>query len=174
MSLIAIENYVNSMISSNRKKDHFEISTYFDLMNKRANEILIQLQAAKELKSLPLINFKDECNPDKETFLSVEEREVIKTAVAYILDNTQDICNSLDIINSTGLLDDVTNEYSENRYHFIYKIEIMLSHASELYYQNMNWWNTLVNRNKPRTHFNDLFFKDNETEGRVYTQPQFA
>lgn len=149
MSLDSINAYVNDFISINRTSDAENISTYFRLMNERAIEMLRQLEASSRLLGLEKLS---------ETLLNEAEKIVIHEAVDYIIANSSDLAKGLDIIKASGLLD-LQNHVSENRYVLAYKLEPVLYYASELYADNLGWWETLKLRNKKPSFFTDKFEK---------------
>ena len=149
MSLNSIDAYVNDIISTNRASDAEGISTYFHLMKERATEMLKQLEASSRLPGL------DEVNP---SLLSEDEKFVIRKTANYIIANSPDLAKGLDIIKASGLLD-LQNQAPENRYVIIYKIEPVLRYASELYVNNLGWWEAFKLRNKKPNFFIDQFEK---------------
>lgn len=149
MSLDSINAYVNEFVSLNRSSDSESISTYFRLMNERAAEMLDQLEASSRLLGLEKLNV---------SLLNAAEKLVVLEAVNYIIANSSDLAKGLDIIKDSGLLD-LQGQAPENRYVLVYKLEPVLRYASELYADNLGWWETLKLRNKKPSFFTDKFEK---------------
>lgn len=143
MSLNSINAYVNEIIGSNRDQDAEHIITYFNLMSESATHMLNRLNAARRLMGLGALS---------ETILLPGEKKVIREAVDYILCHSQDLSADLAIIHTAGLLD-LETETANNRFHVLYNVESVLIRASQLYFDNLGWWQAFVNRNKPANHF---------------------
>lgn len=149
MSLNAINNYVNNLITSNRDLDPENISMYFKLMEEEASLMLDKLGRAQRLLGLEKVS---------NDLLNFEEKAVIRAAVDYILVNSDDLGKDLDLLNLSGLLC-LDQQLPGNRYHIRYNLEMVLQRASELHYDNLSWWNAFIKRNKPRAHFIEAFEK---------------
>ena len=161
MSLSNIESYVNAIITVNRDKDFVAISTFFDVMNKRSEEILEKIKLSKQLDEvLNEVKFKDN------TILTGAEKEIITEAVKYILDNTNNICESINIIESTGLLD--TTFKKVTRFNFLFKLDVLLNHASELYFDNVDYWKTVFQKKKHKDYFINKFYSD-KIDSKIHT-----
>jgi len=147
MSLNSIEAYVNEIISSNRESHPEHITTYFKLMGERAAEMLDQLQAASRLLGLEAL---------PADVIHLEQKKVLLEAVNYILTHSIDLGHGLKVIKDSGLLD-LENNPPPSRYHMLYQVEPLLKYASELYSQNLNWWNAWKLRNQSPRYFVNKF-----------------
>ena len=121
MSLNAINNYVNNLITSNRDLDPENISMYFKLMEEEASLMLDKLGRAQRLLGLEKVS---------NDLLNFEEKAVIRAAVDYILVNSNDLGKDLDLLNLSGLLC-LDQQLPGNRYHIRYNLEMVLQRASE-------------------------------------------
>lgn len=147
MTLNAINSYVNAIISSNRDSDRQNIVTYFKLMSERANEMLQQLEIAS---TLPVLKALDN------SYLTEDEKQVVSQAVDYILKHSEDLAKGLSVMERSGLLS-LEFQLPENRYRLTYMLEPVLIYASQLYSDNLGWWDAFIQRNNQPRHFIDMF-----------------
>lgn len=162
MSLNAINSYVNDIVSANRSGDPENITTYFRLMSERAAEMLNHLQASARLIGLEQLDA---------SLLNTAEKFVVLEAVNYIIAHSLDLGKGLSIINGSGLLN-LNEQPPENRYVLVYKLEPVLKYASELYADNLGWWDAFKQRNKAPNHFSRKFEEAATSEKKVDEESQ--
>ncbi len=149
MSLEAINNYVSDILTGNRSQDPRNIGTYFNLMSEAATKMLGQLKAARELTGL------DKVVSD---FLNKEEKKVIRESVNYILEHSNDLGRDLRMLDASGLLS-LDENISISEYHLRYCLEPIFVRASHLYYDNLGWWQSFLQRNKEPEFFIEKFIE---------------
>lgn len=149
MSLQAINEYVNNLLTSNRDQPHEQITIYFDLMASTAKTMLENLNKAQRLLGLEVLD---------SSLLNTEEKLVVRQAVDYILSRSDNLAKDLDLLQASGLLS-LQDKHPESPYHLRYSIEPMLKRASQLYFNELGWWSAFIQRNKAPAHFMELFEK---------------
>lgn len=150
MSLKAIRDYVNDLITSNRDQDAGQIEKYFSLMKDQASLMLNQLALARRLTGLEsLIENK---------IVTEEQAKIIRNAVDLILSKSDNLGKDLNLLNESGLLS-LQDKAPVDVYDFSYRIEPILRRASELLHDSYGWWKTLRLRNQIPSHYVDEYEK---------------
>lgn len=149
-SITAIKSYVNDLITSNRDQEPGQIEMYFKLMQQEAQTLLQQLNDARRLLGMEEIV--------QSGIINVDQAGVIRKAVDYILQQSENLEVDLKLLQDSGLLTLDKNKPTDV-YNFSYQIEPVLKRASELDFDNYSWWKTLWLRNKPADYFSKLYDK---------------
>lgn len=143
-SISSIKDYVNDLITSNRDQEPAQIEMYFTIMQQEAQTLLQQLNDARRLVGME--------NIVANQIINLDQAKVIREAVDYILQQSNNLEMDLDLLQKSGLLN-LTDVKISDVYKFSYQIEPVLKRASELVHDNFNWWKSLWLRNKPADHF---------------------
>lgn len=149
-SISSIKDYVNDLITSNRDQEPAQIEMYFTIMQQEAQTLLQQLNDARRLMGMEDIVANQ--------IINLEQANVIREAVDYILQQSNNLEIDLGLLQDSGLLN-LTSAKDLDVYKFSYQIEPVLKRASELMQDNYGWWKTLRLRNKPADHFSQLYDK---------------
>ena len=143
-SISAIKNYVNDLITSNRDLEPGQIEMYFKLMQHEAQNLLQLLNSARRLLGMEEIV--------ENNIINLKQANVIREAVDYILQQSDNLDVDLRLLKASGLLTLDTDKPTDI-FNFSYQVEPVLKRASELRQDDLSWWKLLWLRNKPADYF---------------------